>query len=117
MEIRTQLCIWTTRFCIEIFMVTEPSLIVDLLPTQMTIGMREVHLKRSRLREHASNFNRTCFSTRLVPVVLGPDSRRYLIDRRHLTHALHDEGASEGWLHARVYSARARSNQSGKRLP
>jgi hypothetical protein len=33
------------------YMVIEPSLIADLRPTQMTVGMREVHIKRRRLRE------------------------------------------------------------------
>jgi hypothetical protein len=77
------------------YMVIEPSLIADLRPTQMTVGMREVHIKRRRLRENAAKTDRSHFSTRVVPVVLGPDSRRYLIDRHHFVRAVHDEGASE----------------------
>ena len=68
---------------------------VDLLPTQMTVGQREVHLKRLRWREKSS-CQATNFLNKLrIPVVLGPNARIYLIDRHHLTLALHDDGVRE----------------------
>jgi hypothetical protein len=76
-------------------MLVDSCLIANLRPTQMTVGMREVHIKRQRLREGSLKVNRSRFSTRLIPVVLGPDSRRYLIDRHHFARALHDEETGE----------------------
>jgi hypothetical protein len=68
---------------------------VDLVPTQMTVGLREVNLKRLRWRERSS-CEATNFLNKLrIPVVLGPNARIYLIDRHHLTLALHDEGVRE----------------------
>ena len=69
--------------------------LVDLAPTQMTVGLREVTLKRLRWRERSS-CEATNFLNRLrIPVVLGPNARTYLIDRHHLTLALYDEGVRE----------------------
>ena len=69
--------------------------LVDLVPTQMTVGLREVSLKRLRWRERSS-FEAKQFLDKLrIPVVLGPNERIYLIDRHHLAVALHDEGICE----------------------
>lgn len=66
--------------------------IADLVPTQVTVGMREVGFKRRRWREKHGHEATSYLNTHRVPVVLGPDARHYLIDRHHLTHALSDEG-------------------------
>jgi hypothetical protein len=69
--------------------------LVDLAPTQMTVGLREVNLKRLRWRERSSCEATTFLNKLRIPVVLGPDARIYLIDRHHLTLALYDEGIRE----------------------
>ena len=73
----------------------QPGIIADLLPTQMTVGLREVGLKRKRLREKMAEKDGQSLGARMVPVVLGPEHRRYMIDRHHFTSALHAEGVRE----------------------
>jgi hypothetical protein len=67
----------------------------DLVPTQVTVGMREVELKRRRWREKHSHEAADYLNTHCFPVIVGPDDRHYLIDRHHLTLALSDEGILE----------------------
>ena len=67
----------------------------DLTPTQVTVGMREVDIKRQRWRQKSSNGAVNYLNRHRLPVVLGPNARHYLIDRHHLTLALYDEGISE----------------------
>ena len=69
--------------------------VADLVPTQMTVGMREVNFKRRRWRERSSHEAANYLNKLRIPVVLGPNARQYLIDRHHLTLALHDEGIGE----------------------
>lgn len=64
----------------------------DLVPTQATMGMREVDFKRRRWRQKSADEKAAYVARNRVPVVLGPSARRYLIDGHHLTRALHDEG-------------------------
>ena len=76
--------------------ILQPIPITSLRPTQMTVGMREVNEKRKRLREywetHKSAKKRGEFLGRhMVPVVLGPDQRHYVVDHHHLARALHEE--------------------------
>jgi hypothetical protein len=61
--------------------------IADLVPTQVTVGMREVDIKRKRWREKCSHKATNYLNTLRIPVILGPDTRHYLIDRHHLTLA------------------------------
>jgi hypothetical protein len=69
--------------------------VADLVPTQMTVGMREVHFKRLRWRERSRPEAATFLNKLRIPVVLGPSARHYLIDRHHTALALHDEGVGE----------------------
>jgi hypothetical protein len=69
--------------------------IVGLAPTQMTVGMREVNFRRGRWRERSGREAAAFISKLRIPVVLGPNARPYLIDRHHLTLALHKEGIGE----------------------
>jgi hypothetical protein len=69
--------------------------IADLLPTQVTVGMQEVDFKRRRWREKNSVKAASYLSSHSIPVILGPETRLYIIDRHHLTRALHEEGVSE----------------------
>ena len=73
--------------------ILHPIPILSLHPTQMTVGMQEVKEKRKRWREHASKKKQAeLLGKHMIPVVLGPDHRHYIIDHHHLALALHDEG-------------------------
>jgi hypothetical protein len=73
-----------------------PIPILSLRPTQMTVGMREVKEKRKRWREHKSDKKRAeLLGKHLIPVVLGPDERYYVVDHHHMARALHDEGVKD----------------------
>jgi hypothetical protein len=83
----------------ELQMIREPLLttvaIADLRPTQITIGMREVTVKRKRWRETGTRKGQKFLGRHMIPVILGPKRRHYVIDHHHLALALHEEGLSE----------------------
>jgi len=68
----------------------EPFAILDLRPTQMTIGMHEVEAKRQRWR--AVKRTEEFLGKHLIPVISGPKDRYYIIDHHHLARALYEEG-------------------------
>jgi hypothetical protein len=76
-------------------LVREPILstvkIADLRPTQITVGMREVETKRKRWRETGSKKGGEFLGKHMIPVILGPKDRHYVIDHHHLARALLDE--------------------------
>jgi hypothetical protein len=80
-------------------MVREPLLttvaIADLRPTQITVGMREVMAKRERWRETGTKKDEKFLGRHMMPVVLGPKGRHYIIDHHHLARALHEEGVED----------------------
>ena len=80
-------------------MVREPMLttvpIADLRPTQLTVGMREVEAKRKRWREIAAKEGGKFLGKHMIPTVLGPKVRHYVVDHHHLARALHDEGVKD----------------------
>jgi hypothetical protein len=52
--------------------------------------------KRKRWREHRSDKKRAeLLGKHMIPVVLGPDERHYVVDHHHLARALHDEGVKD----------------------
>jgi hypothetical protein len=77
--------------------VLKPVPIVDLHPTQITVGMREVAEKRKRWRRQGKNKKKAAefLGKHLIPVVLGPRKRHYIIDHHHLTRALYEEGVKD----------------------
>ena len=76
--------------------ILRPIPILSLRPTQMTVGMREVREKRKRFRHHKSRKKQAeLIGRHMIPVVLGPDKRYYVIDHHHLARALHDEGIED----------------------
>jgi hypothetical protein len=76
--------------------ILQPIPILSLRPTQMTVGMREVREKRKRFRDHKSKKKQARLIGRhMIPVVLGPDKRYYVIDHHHLARALHEEGVKD----------------------
>jgi len=76
-------------------MVREPLLttvaIADLRPTQITVGMREVEAKRKRWKELGAKDGGKFLGKHMIPVILGPKRRHYVVDHHHLARALHDE--------------------------
>jgi len=78
------------------YRIHEPSLhatpVLDLRPTQMTLGMGEVVRKRKSWKSQGAKALAEFLAHHMVPVVVGPGGRRYLIDHHHLARALHDEG-------------------------
>ena len=75
--------------------VIHPIPILDLRPTQMTVGMREVKEKRKRFREEKGRKQGEIIGKHMIPVVYGPDKRYYVVDHHHLARALHDEGIKD----------------------
>jgi hypothetical protein len=69
-----------------------PVAIDELRPTQITVGMREVAAKRQHWREIAAKKDAKFLGKHMIPVILGPKHRHYVIDHHHLARALHDEG-------------------------
>src|SRR5262252_8032049 len=69
-----------------------PVPISSLRPTQITVGMREVKAKRKRWRETSKKKGSDFLGKHMIPVVLGPKERPYIIDHHHLALALHKEG-------------------------
>lgn len=66
--------------------------IAELRPTQMTVGYREVEEKRRRSREHDSEKKEKFLGSHMIPTLLGPKKRHYVIDHHHLSRALQLEG-------------------------
>src|SRR5215469_14619571 len=69
-----------------------PVPILTLRPTQITVGMREVEAKRKSWRNHPDRKKPDFLGRHLIPVVLGPKERFYVIDHHHLSLALYKEG-------------------------
>src|SRR5882757_11248117 len=72
--------------------ILQPISITTLRPTQMTVGMREVNQKRDHLRTHVAKKIGKFLGDHMIPVVMGPRDRYYIIDHHHLALALHKEG-------------------------
>lgn len=70
----------------------KPVAIRDLRPTQITVGFHEVENKRLEWRKRAQHDGPDFLGHHMVPVVLGPKRRPYLVDHHHLVRALHEEG-------------------------
>jgi hypothetical protein len=75
--------------------ILHPTPIGDLRPTQITVGLREVGAKRAAWRKKAGEKGGTFLGQHMIPVILGPKDRPYVIDHHHLVRALHDEGVKE----------------------
>ncbi len=69
-----------------------PVEIADLNPTQITLGMREVQERREQWRERSGKDLEAFLARHVVPTVLGPKKRHYLLDHHHLVRAMIDEG-------------------------
>jgi hypothetical protein len=98
--------------------ILHPVAILDLHPTQITVGLREVAAKRKawrsrlnggsaaspggreakrkaagkKVKEKARQKAAEYLGKHMIPAILGPKERPYIIDHHHLARALHDEG-------------------------
>lgn len=73
--------------------VVTPVKIADLRPTQITVGMREVAARRAHWRRRSDLGQ--ALGRHMIPAVIGPKERPYIVDHHHLVLALHDEGIEE----------------------
>ena len=73
----------------------KPVLIDDLRPTQITLGFHEVDQKRKQFRGRTGDDGDAFLGRHMIPSVLGPKGRHYIIDNHHLARALHEEGVKE----------------------
>lgn len=75
--------------------VLHPVRISDLRPTQMTVGMREVERKRLQWRERPRDEAGRFLGAHMLPAVLGPGGKPWIVDHHHLALALHLEGVED----------------------
>lgn len=66
--------------------------IADLRPTQLTVGYREVAAKRREWDKMSKADRKRFLDGHVVPSVLGPKGRHYVVDHHHLARALSDDG-------------------------
>ncbi len=69
-----------------------PTPILELRPTQITVGMNEVRLKQAAWRSQHGEKPAQFLGQHMIPAVLGPKRRHYITDHHHLALALHNEG-------------------------
>jgi hypothetical protein len=69
--------------------------IAALRPTQITVGRREVEVKRKAWRDLSARKKREFLGRHPIPVILGPKNHCYVIDHHHLALALHEEGVKD----------------------
>jgi hypothetical protein len=75
--------------------ILHPVAIHDLRPTQITVGMREVEAKRKAWGAKKGDKGAEFLGRHMIPVILGPKDRYYVVDHHHLTRALLEEGVKE----------------------
>jgi hypothetical protein len=77
----------------------KPTAIKNLLPTQMTVGLREVAKKRAAFAARAKADGPAFLGHHMVPAILGPKGKTYIIDNHHLVRALHEDGVEHVLVH------------------
>ena len=75
--------------------ILHPVAIDALRPTQITVGLREVAAKRKAWQAKDEDKGAEFLGRHMIPVILGPKGRPYVIDHHHLARALHDDGQTE----------------------
>ena len=68
--------------------------LVDLHPTQITLGYREVARRRSKFTMLGEAARKAYIAERVVPCVIGP-SHVHLVDRHHMCRALLGAGVTQ----------------------
>ena len=72
----------------------EPVPILELRPTQITVGLNEVAERRAHWRKLKKDARALFLERHMIPVVGGPKGRLYVVDHHHLALALHEEGVA-----------------------
>jgi hypothetical protein len=78
--------------------VLHPTPILSLRPTQMTLGMTEVHQKRQAWKTKVSVKLAEFLAAHMVPVIKGLGGEPYLTDHHHLARALYEEGVKSVYI-------------------
>lgn len=79
--------------------ILKPVPISALRPTQITVGLREVHARRKHWRAERTGKRRDAFLQKhLIPVILGFGDQHFILDHHHLVLALHQEGLKEMYV-------------------
>ena len=66
----------------------------ELRPTQMTLGFREVDVKRRQWHDADDDARAKILRRHVVPTVVGPKNRHFIVDHHHFTKAMIDEKVS-----------------------
>ena len=69
-----------------------------LRPTQITVGMIEVHDKREHLLGLKKSEQQDFLAAHPIPAVWGPDGRLYITDHHHLGRAAAEAGVETGFF-------------------
>jgi len=65
----------------------------ELRPTQMTVGFREVEIKRRQWRDADQGARVALLRSHVIPAVIGPKGRHFIVDHHHFAKALLEEKA------------------------
>jgi hypothetical protein len=71
-----------------------------LRPTQITVGLIEVHDKRAKLEALKKHAQQELLEAHPIPAVWGPDGKLYITDHHHLARAAAEAGVESGcfWI-------------------
>lgn len=69
-----------------------------LHPTQLTVGMIEVHEKRKHLHALGRSEQKEFMRAHAIPAIIGPQQRIYVTDHHHLGRAAYDAGLETGFF-------------------
>jgi len=69
-----------------------------LRPTQVTVGLIEVHDKRARLEALKKHDQQAFLYDHPIPAVWGPDGKLYITDHHHLGRAASEAGIDTGFF-------------------
>jgi hypothetical protein len=69
-----------------------------LRPTQITVGMIEVHDKRDKLAAMKRHERAEFMEAHPIPAVWGPDGKLYITDHHHLGRAASEAGVDSGFF-------------------
>lgn len=73
----------------------KPVPLSSLRPTQITVGFREVEEKRRAFKRKEDDKGALFLGRHMIPVLLGPKERHYVIDHHHLALALLQDGVED----------------------
>ena len=69
-----------------------------LRPTQITVGLIEVHDKRNQLLSLKKSEQQEFLQAHPIPAVWGPDGKLYITDHHHLGRACSEAGVDTGFF-------------------